>query len=134
MLKSLVVLLLSTRELNYAELTSFTMPKTTKSKGKKASKRPWQTIAKEAQDHRDATIALLQPPIPQIPQHVPSNVLGLASTLLPEDENKLWRLPIHDLLTLLASGEVSSYDVTLAFLKRAGVAQSLVSLLNRRMD
>lgn len=89
---------------------------------------PWQEIAKQAQAQRDKSIDQIQPPIPAVPSpdELPLNVTSIPRELLNEAELKITESPPEELLKFLASGELSSVDVTTAFLRRAGIAQKLV--------
>lgn len=113
-------------------IRAYSMPKAKGSKGRKPMKRSWQVIAQEAQDHRDSTIAGVQPLIPEFPQQRPRNVLSLAAMMNPEHEKSIEQVSIKGLLRQLAAGEISAHDITLTFLKRAAIAQSLVSIAHWR--
>ena len=106
---------------------------------KQKSQRPWQDIAKEAQDHRDATLAQVKPGRPELfaefeedLENIQSNplkgfsVMTAGKVLHPDDANVTEMLP-EKLLPALASGELSATNVTTAFLRRAVIAQKLVS-------
>lgn len=92
--------------------------------------RPWQEIAREAQSYRDASIKdqRIQPPVPAIPRpdKLPKNTFALFDDYLSKDERALTTLLPEQLLAKLAVGEVTATNVSLAFLRRAGIAQSLV--------
>ncbi|EHY52325.1 Acetamidase [Exophiala dermatitidis] len=90
---------------------------------------PWQEIAKQAQAQRDKSIDQIQPPIPAVPSpdELPLNVTSIPRELLNEAELKITESPPEELLKFLASGELSSVDVTTAFLRRAGIAQKLTN-------
>lgn len=90
-------------------------------------KRPWQDIAREAQDLRDATIAQVEPPLPDLSNDKqPANVMGIPAEILQSHELSITQLPPEELVALLASGQLSAVAVTRAFLRRAGIAQKLV--------
>lgn len=90
-------------------------------------KKPWQDIAREAQDYRDATIAQVKPPIPDLSKYNrPTNVISIPKEILDPTELLITQLPPEELVALLASGRLSATVVTKAFLRRAGVAQKLV--------
>lgn len=89
--------------------------------------RSWQDIAKQRDEHRKETIAQIQPPVPEVPNELPNNVTGLAKALLGPREVFLTEQTAESLVAVLAKGEVSSIEVTNAFLQRAGLAQRLVS-------
>ena len=101
---------------------AFKMPPTKKAK----LSRPWQEIAQEAQDYRDATIARLQPPIPQLPKKPPKNVFATLRGALNHEELRITEAPPEELLAMLASGVFTAATVATAFLRRAGLAQKLV--------
>ena len=89
--------------------------------------RNWEETAKIAQDLRDRSIADVEPAIPAIPSELPKNVISLPRVLLSEAEVSLTEKSPEDLLAELARGAISSSAVTLAFLRRAGLAQKLAS-------
>jgi hypothetical protein len=89
-------------------------------------KRPWQEIAQEAQAYRDATIAQLQPPLPQFPQNLPQNVFNPLREALSHEELYITEAAPEELLAMLASGDCTARAVTTAFLRRAGLIQKLV--------
>jgi hypothetical protein len=89
--------------------------------------RSWQETAKIAQDVRDESIAQVLPTIPAVPAELPKNVTGIPRTLLSKGEVALTEQNPEELLQALATGAVSSSTVTLAFLRRAGIAQKLAS-------
>ncbi len=91
-------------------------------------KRPWQDIAKEAQDYRDASVARVKPDVPQLPKNLPNNVINIPGETLSRKEVQITETPVEDLLSLLASGKLTAITVTTAFLRRAGLAQRLVRL------
>ena len=89
--------------------------------------RTWQEIAKTAQEHRDASIARVEPAVPEVPQNLPVDVTGLPQELLSKAEISITESSPEDLLAAIASGQLSCLIVTQAFLRRAGLAQKLVS-------
>ncbi|KAF2679631.1 amidase [Lentithecium fluviatile CBS 122367] len=91
--------------------------------------RPWQEVAKEAQEHRDATIFCLSPPAPSVPSSLPKNVTAIPNEVLNVHTVALTSKPPEELLSLLATGQVSAVEVTTAYLQRAAVAQGLVNCL-----
>lgn len=91
-----------------------------------AATRPWQEIAKLAQDHRDSSIAELSPAVPEVPSKLPLNVTGLPKQLLEPKEVEITESSTETLLASLANGELSSVEVVEAFLRRAGLAAKLV--------
>jgi hypothetical protein len=107
---------------------------------KQKSPRPWQQVAKEAQDYRDASLARVKPGLQDLFDtsekalrsiHLNSltktAIPTLGEVLHPEDVKITETLP-EILIAALASGEVSATDVATAFLRRAVIAQKLVSV------
>jgi amidase len=90
------------------------------------SSKSWQEIAQIAQDLRDKSIEQVKPTIPDVPSELPLNVSKLPAELLSKAEISITENSPEDLLDLLASGKVTSTEVTNAFLRRAGLAQKLV--------
>jgi hypothetical protein len=96
---------------------------------KAKQKRPWQDIAREAQEYRDASIARVQPGVPQLPTSLPQNVVDVPRNALSQQEVQITETAPEDLLSALASGELKATTVATAFLRRAGLAQKLVCSL-----
>jgi hypothetical protein len=92
-------------------------------------KTAWQDVARLAQELRDKSIDQVQPAIPAVPSQseLPLNTTSLPAKLLDDAEVKITETPPETLLKSLASGELTSLEVTTAFLRRAGIAQKLVS-------
>ena len=90
-------------------------------------RRNWEETAKIAQDLRDRSIADVEPAIPAVPSELPKNVISLPRVLLSEAEVSLTEKSPESLLAELVTGAISSSAVTLAFLRRAGLAQKLAS-------
>jgi len=101
------------------------MADTTRS-SKTRQKRPWQEIAQEAQDHRDASIVSFQAEMPHFPSHSPKNVFHLLRDHLSEEEIHITETAPEELLALLASGKLTALTVVTAFLRCASLAQMLV--------
>lgn len=93
-------------------------------------KRPWQDIVREAQGRRDESVALVTPKLPKLPDPLPATVVGVPSQILTLEELKITEMLPEDLLKSLASGSLTTAAVTAAFLRRAVVAQKLVSSLS----
>lgn len=92
-----------------------------------ASGATWQEVAADRQEHREATLSLLSPPLPPITSsEIPKNTIPLAQKYLTAEEIAVTETPVETLLPQLASGTVSSVTVTSAFLRRAGLAQLAV--------
>lgn len=89
-------------------------------------KRPWQDIAQEAQQYRDASIARVWPDLPQLPENLAKNVTEIPGTVLSQEEVQITEMPPECLLSVLASGDLTAVAVTTAFLRRASLAQKLV--------
>ena len=95
------------------------------------SKPTWQEIAKVAQNHRDDTIRRVEPPIPEIPgpDQLPLDRTDVPKYLLPTEEIVITQTAPEDLVASLASGRYTSTAVTIAFLRRAGLAQALANCI-----
>jgi len=91
-------------------------------------KRPWQDIAREAQQYRDASIARVWPDLPQLPENLAKNVTEIPGTVLSREEVQITEMSPEGLLNVLASGDLTAVAVTTAFLRRASLAQKLVWL------
>jgi amidase len=89
---------------------------------------PWEAIANSAVQHRAATIAQIQPPIPGI-KELPLDSTLVPKTILTPDEIAITESRPEDLVFKLASGTLSSTTVTYAFLRRAALAQKLVNCI-----
>ena len=89
----------------------------------------WQEIAQAAQEHRDKSIAEVKPPLPDIQsEDLPLNVTSIPWKHLSTFEIEVTETSPEKLVKLLASGELTSTQVTNAFLRRAGIAQKLVPI------
>ncbi|KAJ4286271.1 hypothetical protein N0V90_013305 [Kalmusia sp. IMI 367209] len=96
-----------------------------------ASSKPpssWQSIAEKAQQHRDASLAAIQPPIPDISE-LPLDSTSIPKTILSQGELSITQSDPVGLVSKLASGELSAVEVTNAFLRRAAIAQKLVNCI-----
>ncbi|KAI0148326.1 amidase [Hypoxylon sp. NC0597] len=90
----------------------------------------WQDVAADRQRHRDATIAEVHPPVPELrPEEISLNTTTVPSKLLTEEEIKVTNTDVEDLVKKIASGEWSSTQVTNAFLRRAALAQKLTNCI-----
>ncbi|KAI0173267.1 amidase [Hypoxylon sp. FL1284] len=90
----------------------------------------WQDVAADRQRHRDATIAEVRPPVPELrPEDVPLNTTELPKQLLAEEEIKITGTDVEVLAQKIAAGEWSSTAVANAFLRRAGLAQKLTNCI-----
>lgn len=88
----------------------------------------WQETVSAVQKHRLAGLSLIEPPLPDLPDQLPRDVTNIPRQLLSQQERELTESSPEVLLKRLASGEWSSEKVINAFLRRAGLAQSLVKL------
>ncbi|KAJ9214933.1 hypothetical protein DTO166G4_3525 [Paecilomyces variotii] len=93
------------------------------------TRQPWQEVARIAQEARDKSIELVQPPVPDIPADLPLNVSGIPKQLLTPAEVEITETPPEVLVESLASGKLTSVEVVNAFLRRAGLAQKLVNCI-----
>ncbi|KAM0717307.1 hypothetical protein Q7P37_007159 [Cladosporium fusiforme] len=87
----------------------------------------WQDISKAAQAHRADTIAQVKPSVPEPPSKLPLNVTTLPAKLLSPNVIRITELPVEALLGHMATGKLTSTEVTKAFLQRAGLASKLVN-------
>jgi amidase len=91
--------------------------------------RAWQGIACEAQEVRANSIPkewMLKTPVPETVMNVMDILYNCG--IMSKEELDLTDKDATELLELLASRKVKSYDVTLAFCKRAAIAQQLVRI------
>ncbi|GAP91886.2 putative glutamyl-tRNA amidotransferase subunit protein [Rosellinia necatrix] len=93
-----------------------------------ASGATWQEVAADRRRHRDTTLALLNPPIPELP----AGCISLDTTSVPEsiltpEELDITARNVEDLASMLASGRWSAKTVIQAFMRRASLAQQLTN-------
>jgi hypothetical protein len=91
----------------------------------------WRAVAKIAQAERDASMALVEPPVPGLQIRLPLNVTTLPREILSGDEIRITEMLPEALVDGLAQGELSATSVTSAFLRRAALAQKLVGSIER---
>jgi hypothetical protein len=91
------------------------------------AKRPWQDITREVQDYRNASIGRVQPSLPRLPNNLPASVIGIPNEVLGREEVQITQASPEDLILKLATGNLTAIAVTRAFLRRAALAQNLVS-------
>lgn len=86
----------------------------------------------EALAVRDNSLAEIEPPLPPLPppESVPKNVLGFAKHCLTEEELKITSYDVPELLQVIREKIFTCETVTWAFLRRAALAQKLVSSIN----
>lgn len=87
----------------------------------------WQVITLKKQNHREKSIAKVTPSIPDIPDQLPRDVTGVPKNLLDGREVDITERSTEALVSALAVGELTSVEVTRAFLRRAAIAQKLVN-------
>jgi amidase len=90
-------------------------------------KRSWQDIVKQVQEYRDASLNKVQPPIPPLDGYRPKNSMDLPAKILQQAETHITEMPPEHLVSKLAHGELTATAVTSAFLRRAVLAQNIVS-------
>ncbi|PSN60183.1 amidase [Corynespora cassiicola Philippines] len=91
--------------------------------------RPWQDIARDAQRAREASIDYLSPSVPDVPSELPKNVMCLPAEVLDKSTISITDLLPHEIVSRIASGELSATQVTSAFLRCAAVAQRLTNCI-----
>lgn len=108
---------------------------TSRKKTSSKPKRHWEEIAREAQEYRDASIRNV-PGINEVSARIeglellPKCSINLPSNILrPKDIQITESLP-EELVVSLGRGEISAVEVTTAFLRRAALAQGLVSFFS----
>ena len=87
---------------------------------------PAKLISK-ARETRDSSIARVEPPLAPLPDPLPKNVTKIPSQILTAGELEITALDAPELLKAIRDKVYSSEDVTRAFLRRAALAQKLVS-------
>ena len=88
--------------------------------------RHWTDIAREAREHRDETIARVDPRLLSV-RDLPQDVTAVPASHLDPEEKAITEETPESLLSRLNTGKLTSLAVTKAFLRRAAVAQMLVS-------
>jgi hypothetical protein len=88
----------------------------------------FETKVAQALDHRAKSLAKVDPPLPKLPDPLPLNVRNLPDQLLSQREVELTNLEATELIELMASKKASCEEVIRAFLRRAALAQELVSI------
>ena len=94
----------------------------------------WQDIAQKVRDHRDSTVEKVEPAIPTQFDSLPSRVIDVPRQHLSAAEVEITESPIDLLLSSLATGKLTSLEVTKAFLRRAAIAQKLVCTICVSVD
>lgn len=87
----------------------------------------WQEKAQSARDYRDASLAKVNPPIGPLPDPLPLSSQDLPKQHLTEREYELTQnYDAVQLLGMLRRKELTSEELTRAFLRRAALAQYAV--------
>jgi amidase len=89
-------------------------------------KRPWQEIAREAQEYRDASLATFATDVPAALETIKNSKI-IPMELLQVEDLTITVFRPEELVKLLANRELTATEVTTAFLRRATLAQKLVS-------
>ena len=88
----------------------------------------WREVAVNAQKHRDETIAQVDPTLlTRQDDQLPLDVTGLPKQRLSTEELEITTLLPEELVKRLTEGSLTCVEVTEAYLRRAALAQSLVS-------
>lgn len=88
---------------------------------------PWQETARKVQADRDRSIAQVKPPIPLLPSQLPSRVIDIPRQHLSSEELAITESSAKDLVSALSTGNLTATATVKAFLRRAALAQKLVS-------
>ncbi|KAE8395864.1 amidase signature domain-containing protein [Aspergillus alliaceus] len=89
----------------------------------------WQEISQQVQADRDNSIARVEPPVPALPETLPSRVLDVPRDLLSSSEVSITETSAEELVGSLAAGKLTATVVTTAFLRRAAIAQKLTNCI-----
>ncbi|KAI1123426.1 amidase signature domain-containing protein [Nemania abortiva] len=93
-----------------------------------ASGASWREVAADRQQHRDATIASVNPPLPKLQaSDIPLDTTSVPGSILTTEELDITEKNVEDLISLLASGQWSAKTVVQAFMRRAALAQQLTN-------
>ena len=88
----------------------------------------WQEIALQVQTARDRSIEQVDPAIAALPEVPTGRVIDVPRKLLSTTEQAITESSAENLVASLATGKLTALAVTNAFLRRAAIAQKLVSL------
>lgn len=93
-----------------------------------ADKEPpsWQDLAQQVRDRRDDSIDKFAPDL-EIPRIGSGRAIPIPRHYLTSAEIAITESSVQSLLNSLAQGKLSATEVTNAFLRRAVIAQKLVS-------
>ncbi|KAJ5635176.1 amidase [Penicillium longicatenatum] len=90
----------------------------------------WETKAAIPRAIRDASLAKVTPPLTELPESLPQSSRGLPKQLLtPREFDLTENYTVTELLAKLHSRELSSEELTRAFLRRAAIAQKATNCL-----
>lgn len=80
-----------------------------------------------ARNIREASLAAVGLELSRVPQDLPLNVQNMAHLVLTQDEMALTSMDVVQIVDQIRTSQVSCETVTRAFLRRAALAQHLVS-------
>ena len=96
----------------------------------KKATRDWHKIAKEAQTHRDRSIAAVDPSLVSYSEDASIlHVNSAPSRFFKDDPADVGQLPPEELARRIREGRFTCVAVTKAYLPRAAIAQGLVSIV-----
>jgi hypothetical protein len=88
----------------------------------------WRVKAKEALDYRDKSMDEIVPPLPSIKSR-PEYCLHIPNIFLDKEEKAITTWAPEWIVRSISNGDIDSCTVTNAYLRRAGIAAKLVSVL-----
>jgi amidase len=94
---------------------------------KKKAKRAWQDVAQEAQKLRDESLLELRCGATAQLKDNPKSTMGILEQVLGPADTALTALSLEEVVHLTSSGGVPARHIIMAFLRRATLAQKLVS-------
>lgn len=87
----------------------------------------WQEKVAWAQEHRDSSLAKVEPKLTGLPAELPLNSQSLPKAVLTEREIEITEnYTVTELLKVLRERKISVEEVTRAFLRRAALAHAAV--------
>jgi len=84
-------------------------------------------LISQAREIRDSSLGRIEPPLENIPDTLPKNVTRIANDVLTAKELEITALDAPELLKAIREKLYLCEEVTRAFLRRAALAQKLVS-------
>jgi hypothetical protein len=84
-------------------------------------------LISQALETRDSSLARVEPPLENIPEPLPKNVTKIANDVLTVKEIEITSLDAPELIKAIREKVYSCEEATRAFLRRAALAQKLVS-------